>query len=361
MTRFATLVALCISISLPAGRALAALEMVDFVSASHLAENAEQVVQTLARLGRPLDPTDVARLREAAQQPEREAAGTIQQILDPYCLVGIRIDEEAWLRVRPASTDPNARRLRQHRWRPFLVKVHNEAAVTTPLAVSSPHALAPEQLGADTRVQDPDAWYRWAGLNMVLDPPMPARLSGERLDYRVMQMYSREAGVRAADLVFNLGGGQVARGHFADVSLLFYVEEAKASRDHAGQAPEKTPNKIMESLTTSGLYRVRIQTRPDPIPFQALFELDVKIRDARDPKRPLPGITLERVDAIMPAHGHGMTTQPEISMIADGTFRVRGMMFHMRGEGAHGQWVIRTVLREGTADVAEFEVPCCPK
>ena len=38
-----------------------------------------------------------------------------------------------------------------------------------------------------------------------------------------------------------------------------------------------------------------------------------------------------RIDAIMPAHKHGMNFQPKIAMISPGIYRAEGLMFHMPG------------------------------
>jgi type I restriction enzyme R subunit len=44
----------------------------------------------------------------------------------------------------------------------------------------------------------------------------------------------------------------------------------------------------------------------------------------------------------------------------EGSFTVRGMRFHMQGEGEHGLWVVEAVLnREGTIDQTKFDVQCC--
>lgn len=39
-----------------------------------------------------------------------------------------------------------------------------------------------------------------------------------------------------------------------------------------------------------------------------------------------------RIDAIMPAHRHGMNFQPKIVPTGSGLFRAEGMMFHMPGQ-----------------------------
>lgn len=43
------------------------------------------------------------------------------------------------------------------------------------------------------------------------------------------------------------------------------------------------------------------------------------------------GATLERVDAGMPEHRHGMNYRPRISSLGEGRYRAEGMMFHMSG------------------------------
>lgn len=40
---------------------------------------------------------------------------------------------------------------------------------------------------------------------------------------------------------------------------------------------------------------------------------------------------LIRVDAVMPAHRHGMNYKPSIEAISPGRWRVRGLLWHMRG------------------------------
>jgi hypothetical protein len=225
-----TTVVVAFLLSSPEARSGTTLPLVDDVSRQHLEESAARIVQALEVLGDPIGDADRARLEEAAQQPDEEAIEAIQQVLDSYCLVGINIDDEAWLKVRPASPDPEARRLIQYGWRTFLVKVHNEGTVTTPMEVTSPQSLLPGEITQGENLpqalnQASTSWSRWIELRWFHDHPMQKTLSGKELDYMILQIYSRDAGVRAADLVFNLGGGQVTRGHYADIGLLFYVDE----------------------------------------------------------------------------------------------------------------------------------------
>ena len=73
--------------------------------------------------------------------------------------------------------------------------------------------------------------------------------------------------------------------------------------------------------SAEGLYRVVAIPDPSPIPFAELFALDVTA----------DGATALTFDATMPAHGHGMQTQPTVESQGDGAFRVEGLKFHMPG------------------------------
>lgn len=45
-----------------------------------------------------------------------------------------------------------------------------------------------------------------------------------------------------------------------------------------------------------------------------------------------PEVPLEvHVDAIMPAHQHGMNYEPTVTRLGQGVYRVEGMLFHMPG------------------------------
>ena len=64
------------------------------------------------------------------------------------------------------------------------------------------------------------------------------------------------------------------------------------------------------------------------------------------------GVLEVKVDADMPAHGHGMNTQPEVVAGKEGAYRVDGMLFHMAGE-----WVITVeVGSQGKMERASFPV-----
>ncbi len=99
---------------------------------------------------------------------------------------------------------------------------------------------------------------------------------------------------------------------------------------------------------------------PNPIPFQELFSLEVEVLDPEDRETPIEGATLDEVSATMPAHDHGMKTEPEVVSTGPGRFRVDGMRFHMQGSGEDGRWVIHLLVNaSGSIDRADIDVQCC--
>ena len=101
--------------------------------------------------------------------------------------------------------------------------------------------------------------------------------------------------------------------------------------------------------TEQGLFYVVYQPISGEVPFNELFSLDIRVYDGLDHATIETGVEIY-VDARMPAHGHGMNVIPSVLPFGDGTFRVDGMLFHMRGE-----WRIDVTVTEGSDfDIAHF-------
>ncbi len=86
----------------------------------------------------------------------------------------------------------------QNGWRTFLVKVHNEAGVTAALRVSSPQAqkfLRPSSGSPEPKqnISAADVRDRWLELAVLDKQPLLPTLSGLPLEYRLIQLYSRDA------------------------------------------------------------------------------------------------------------------------------------------------------------------------
>ncbi|MEP7271375.1 MAG: hypothetical protein ABI882_07705 [Acidobacteriota bacterium] len=202
------------------------LARVSRVDRQPLAAQATMLVEALDYLGSPLSITDKRALDSALSSPNpAEAITGIQKVFDKLCLMEIHINPESRVRVEQGPALPE---LSEQGWRTFLVKIRNEAGVTAELKAESPNTL-PVYLSAwDRRKSQPgvtisatDVMNRWLELSIYAKPPFSPRLSGLEVEYRVIQLYSRDTGKRAAKLGFNVGQGTQDIGFRNDVNILF--------------------------------------------------------------------------------------------------------------------------------------------
>ena len=205
--------------------ALGELHKVDNVSLESLTEAAKAAVATLEKVGQPISDADRTRLFAAFGKSEIDAVGAVQDILDRYCLLGIRINEEGWLSTTVAANELANHRLIQGKWKYFLIKINNESAVKAPIVTRSPQELLPDELknaetGTSASSAGPDNWYRWIGLQ-TYDPALTSNSPGPTARYLVLGVFSRDQGMRAADLEFYFSGGAVSQGHYTSQRLLF--------------------------------------------------------------------------------------------------------------------------------------------
>lgn len=200
------------------------LPRVTNVDIQPLAAQVKRISDSLDSLGQPIPAKTQESLKKALSETNpAKAVLAIQDALDPLCLAYVNINPESRVKADPG---PVAKTLTQHGWSVFLVKVANEAGVTAPLAVESPNALPlvkPSTASAEPKVTIPlaDVPNRWGDIQMFNDRPMTRTLSGLELEYRLIQIYSRDAGKREAKLSFNVGQGTQDLGFRADVDLLF--------------------------------------------------------------------------------------------------------------------------------------------
>jgi hypothetical protein len=201
-----------------------ALPIVGNVEYQPLSAQARRVVEALDMLGQPVSAETRAMLNPAAKVSDEAAAvRAIQEALDPLCLIGVEINPES--RVK-AVQGPAQARLVQNGWRVFLVKVHNDAGVTAELKADSPNALLPYKRSTGSpapklTVPPAEVTQRWIDVAMFGDRPLKRPLSGLNLEYRIIQLYSRDAGDREAKISFNVGQGTQDLGFRSDVDVLF--------------------------------------------------------------------------------------------------------------------------------------------
>ena len=122
----------------------------------------------------------------------------------------------------------------------------------------------------------------------------------------------------------------------------------------AGPQDTNPAQEIREGLTDGGSYYVYWDSIPSVIPFNQQFSLSAMVHDGEDHTLMLNDRTL-MVDASMPAHQHGMDTEPQVSMSEHGTYTIDGMLFHMAGD-----WELEFAVSDGTTtERAFFTIDCC--
>jgi hypothetical protein len=206
----------------------AELDVVKDVEAQPLVAATERLLQALDVVGAPLPEGDAAALRDAMALMDAEDCVTgIQSILDRHCLAQVMINPES--RVS-AKEGPVAKELMQQGWSTFLVKVINEAQITPKLQVESPQSAPVYQTGQGARqrpqtdqdlVSPSEAAQRFLDIELFNKQPLKPELSGLKVEYRILQLYSRDTGRREATLVFNVGQGTQDLGFRSEVPILF--------------------------------------------------------------------------------------------------------------------------------------------
>ncbi len=205
------------------------LPMVEGVEAQPLKAQVKRVAEALKFVGQPLTKDQQAALDEAlASADDAKSVAAIQRVLDPLVLAGVHINAESRVKVAIGAAK---KQLHEQGWSVFLVKVHNQGGVTAPLVVASPNAepvyiRSSNGKNPDPLVKPSDVPDRWMDISSFDKPPLNARLSGLALEYRIVEIYSRDGGKREAKISFNVGQGTQDLGFRNDVAVLFECQPA---------------------------------------------------------------------------------------------------------------------------------------
>lgn len=191
----------------------------------------ERLEQALDYVGSPLAAADSKELAAAMRLDDAvKSALGIQAVLDKYCLAGVTINPESRVSV---VEGPVKKELIQQGWRTFLVKVQNQAGITAELKIESPN-LGPVYMRGtkggrekpltdekDKLVDAADVPARFIAAEMFNKQPLKPGLSGLELEYRIVQLFSRDVGRREAMIGFNVGQGTQDIGFRNAVPILF--------------------------------------------------------------------------------------------------------------------------------------------
>ncbi len=198
------------------------------VEAQPLLAQAMRLKEALSFLGSSLSQEDEKRLMALQHQSlSPHVAYLIQNILDPYCLAIININPEARVKV---ERGPARAKLIQGGWVSYLVKVNNEAGITAQLEVQSKNAdPVLHKSTSNPRVQETNVLTRaqvanrFLEMQMYRNRPLLPNLSGLKLEYAVLQIYSKDAGQREAEIGFNVGQGTQDIGFRNVLNILFDI------------------------------------------------------------------------------------------------------------------------------------------
>ncbi len=217
------------------------LPIMQTAPAQPMAAQAFRLAQTLAQLGAPLPAQALDSLNRAARLPDGAAVvREIQSILDPYCLLAVSINPESRVKVAQGPATPD---LVQDDWRLFLVKVYNQAGVTAPLNLNSPNQIREGEKGVrdhwmDIKLYQHDTWVNY-GPDLEPRPAAPQKLTGLEVEYRIVQVYSRDAGRRQAKIIADVGQGTQDAGFRSETDVLFHAaptqEVTLRVRDESGK------------------------------------------------------------------------------------------------------------------------------
>lgn len=200
------------------------LPLVSGVEAQPLKAQAKRVAEALKFLGEPLGQSRQQALDDAIQEAdEAKAVLKIQEALDPLCLAGVNINPESRVKVK---TGPAAKVLDEQGWRVFLIKVHNQAGITAKIRAFSPNAGPLQKTSTSAKnppneISQQDVADRWLDLETFDQQPLQPELSGLGLEYRIVQLFCRDAGEREATLAFDVGQGTQDLGFRNEIAVLF--------------------------------------------------------------------------------------------------------------------------------------------
>ncbi len=197
------------------------------------AQQVRQVETSLAYLGQPLAQNDGDAINRAiGNADEATAIAQLEQILNKYVLAVVEINAESRVRVQPGPAKPE---LVEAGTRVFLIKVINKAGVTAKLKVESPNALpvfvpSDESSEPAKKLSTADVRDRWMDVELYDKDPMSEQLSGLPLEYRLLEIYSRDHGQRSAKISFNVGQGTQDIGFRNETVFYFSALPARVLR-----------------------------------------------------------------------------------------------------------------------------------
>jgi hypothetical protein len=204
------------------------------VEAQPFVAHVRRVTQAMELLGEPFTENERRALETALNTSGPDAMRELQTMLDARVLFAVTINPE----MRVSATRGNAKpELVEQGWRQFLVKVANQAGTTAKLAVVSQQAQSvfhsQKQTASDVHFHHgkpgespPPVADLWLDLQTFDQQPLETHLSGLSVEYRIVQLFSRDAGPREATFAFDVGQGTQDLGFRNELHVLFTCQPA---------------------------------------------------------------------------------------------------------------------------------------
>ena len=183
----------------------------------------QRLQEAMEQIGYPLSEDLQRGIKELnSVNDDARVAARVQELLDPLCLAAVTLQRDAKPLVVSRGRDVQ---LVEQGWRPSLIKVINEPELRVRLRIGSPNAHPLPHAPAN------EVASRWLGLSMLEGQPLTAALSGLPLEYRLVEVFSRDAGTRSAQIEFAapIPNASVAK---SDASSL--IEDWRFDKDAAG-------------------------------------------------------------------------------------------------------------------------------
>ena len=198
------------------------------VESQPLKSQLKRVVKSLEYLGEPLTKDESEEVDKLLKSDAKDNVSELQKWFDQKVVAFVHINPESRVKVSKGNAKKT---LTEQGWSVFLVKVHNQAGVTAPLKVESPNAapVYKRSTGSpkgDGSIKKSDVENRWMDIRMFDSQPLNKTLSGLEVEYRIVQIFSRDKGKREAQISFNIGQGTQDLGFRNDVAILFDAKPA---------------------------------------------------------------------------------------------------------------------------------------
>ena len=227
------------SISYSSGHMPDIVNKVDFQPFS---KHVQRLIRKLEYLGAPLPQATVSTLNELLADSSSHPVDKIQEVLDSFCLASVMINPES--RVK-SKQGPSPAKLYQNHPQRFLVKIINEAGVTSRLGLTSDESTGSNMEADHTHAQrNPDGsdlfhFRVYFPGGSWLHSPSKTNLTGLEVNYAVVFVSCNETGKREATLSFDVGQGTQDIGFRSDLPILFnnlptYALEVNEITDKTG-------------------------------------------------------------------------------------------------------------------------------